>query len=233
VRALVHPPLGSTRRLAVRLRDRAGSESRRRRIVWGVIALVLVFGPVLFNLARDSTFRASVEVFPTSLAPYRAALDPGYYRALLADPELRRQMRLNAHADISEYRDATLRLRTRRGPLVLTVASNDPPRARELVNALGPQLVVASRREVTRRATSDGVRLRRQLRHGGMGRSERRLVRRRIAQVERLLPNTPDPAVLGSLAPKQRLPSWADRVAEAMPGEFHPHGSAVASGPAC
>jgi hypothetical protein len=216
--------------LARQLRHAASAESRRRRIAWASIALFLVGGPVGFTLARESEFPASVELFPGPVKPYASELDPAYYTSLLADPELQKQMRLNARAGVAEYRRAVIGTPEGRVPLRITVRADRPARARELVNALAPQIVGASRRELRTRATRDAGVLRSRLRSRRLDRTARRAARRQIRRLDRLLASTRDPAVLGQLAPTPRLRSWADRLADALPGGFRTRPSPMGAG---
>jgi hypothetical protein len=212
-----------------RLTQSARAESRRRRIAWAALAALLVIGPMAFNLARESRFTASVEIFPSALSPYPPIVDPGYYRSFLRDPELRRQMRLNAHAGGGELAGAAFRAEPAHN-LLLTVAADDPARAQELVNTLAPQISEATRRWVARQAVMDIGRLDARLRSKVLGGPERRRLARRIRRLRALGLEPPSRVVLGPSAPRPRLDNWADKLADALPGSYPAPADASSAG---
>lgn len=201
-----------------RLRLGAASEPPRRRLAWGLVALALCVVPFVFNAARQSEWSASVEIFPRQVGPYPGPTDPGYYNSLLGDTELQQEMLLNAKAKPDAYRSAVIRRTENR--LILSVDSEDPARAQELVNKLGPQLVNASAREIVARAPAEAAALRGQLRYQRpLAPSERQRIRSRLRALRGLEGEPLHRAVLG---PPPGLPSssrWADRVADVLPGE--------------
>jgi hypothetical protein len=206
------------------IRERARHESRRRRLAWLAVALLLVAGPVGFDLARQSSFHASIELFPAPLPPYPAVHDPAYYRAFLGDPELRRQIQLNV-GDGAEYRDVRIRPYPPRRTLIVTVTAGTPALARDFVNALGPQLAGASRRQIAVTTVRDAARIRAALQTARARRqpvARRRALARRLRAVERLVATQPARVLLGQAAAAPRLRRWADRVTDALPGSFPP-----------
>jgi hypothetical protein len=197
----------------------AAAESRRRRILWGCVATVLVVGPVAFTLARAPDFRASVELFPRAVAPYPAVDDPAPYLRLLDDPELQRQMTLNADAGFRQYRDASLVARPG-GRLVLTVAAERPRRAALLVNALAPQIAVASARRLAAQAHRDVPAARASFRAARPGSRLRRRRLERLRALEALEAAPLEAVVVGNRARPPRLERWADQLADELPGQF-------------
>lgn len=207
---------------ALALRARVGAnaigESRRRRITWAIVALVLFAVPFAFNAAREARFTASVEIFPRPVPPYPAVSDPAYYRAFLEDPHLRGEMLQNANAGLAEYSGAEFRS-TRRGTVLLAVSRTDPTRARELVEALGPQIAGATARQLAAQATQEAGLLRERIRDGRLDSDERRTLGVRLRRVTRLSRRLSIRVVLGPVAAPPEEESWADRVAAALPGE--------------
>jgi hypothetical protein len=216
------------RDLALRLKDNAQLESGRRRIAWVVIALLLVLGPVLFNLARESHIEASVEVYPADVGPYRAVRDPGYYSSLLTDPELVRQMRLNAGARYTEWRNATFRP-TPRGTLTLTLGAGSRTRAQRLVNALAAQIAGATQRQLVSQVGQEVATLRAEAGHSARGTAGRRVHRIRLRRLERLAAKPTPRVVLASASPP-RATGWADKVADVFPGGRPRRADPVAAG---
>jgi len=210
--------------LAATLRDGARGESRRRRKVWVVIAALLVLGPLAFNLARAADHRASVELFPREVEPYRAVSDAEYYRSLLDDPPLRQQMRLNARARAADYDGVTIRRGPRRGALTVTVAAGTPARAQRLVNALAPQIAGATQRQLARLADDDARTVRRRLRERP-SRAERRQLRRRLRRLNEFGQFPPPRVLPGAQAPPPRIDRWADQLVDDLPGDFPPRPS--------
>ncbi|MEK6278217.1 MAG: hypothetical protein AABM29_09420 [Actinomycetota bacterium] len=199
------------------LGERARGETPRRRIAWGAIAAALVLLPVAFNVARESSFTASVEIFPRAAPPYGAISDPGYYRSFVTDAALQQEMQRNAGAGIHEYHAATFRP-TPQGTVLLGVSSDDRARAQQLVNALAPQIMGASGRQLERQIAEEAAVLRARIRYQRLQPDDRRALGGRLRQIERLDPIVSDRAVLGAAAREPRLERLADRVADAMPG---------------
>src|SRR3954451_6175777 len=210
------------------LRERAREQSRRSRIAWAALATLLVVGPVVFTLARSAEFTVSAEIAPNAVGPYPPVFDAAVYRGFLADPELQSQMRLSVKAEPSEYLGATIRP-TAVGTLALAIASERPAHARALINALGPQLSEASRRSLAARVHMDATRLRARLRAKGLSSAQRRVLGRQLRPLDRLDPPPPGALVLHLPAPQPKLSSWADRVADALPGEFPTRPSPIAA----
>jgi hypothetical protein len=194
----------------------ARHESPRRRLVWVAIALLMVLGPVGFNLARTTEFSASVEIYPSAVPPYPAVFDPDYYRGLVRDPELHRQVILNIGPGIADYRRVSIVPVPAHRSLALIVHSPDREHASRFVNSLGPQIAGASARQLHRLGQADSVRIRARLR-GHLAPAVRRALQRRLAAIGRLGALPPIRAQIGPRAGVPSL-SWADRIADALPG---------------
>jgi hypothetical protein len=201
------------------LARRARRESRRRRLVWIAITAVFVLVPVGFNLARAPNFEASVELFPRAVGPYPAVTDPAYYRSLLADRELRRQMTLNVGGGVAEYRDVSITPSSTRDTLILTVAAADPAKAQRFVNALSLQVAGATQRQLGRLADQDATKLRDRLRTR-LAASERRRLRRALRRLNRFGPFPPGRVLPGRPAARPPMDHWADRLVAELPGTF-------------
>jgi hypothetical protein len=228
--ALAARARGHIASLAGPLREAARGEPRRRRVAWAAVALVLVVVPLGFNLARESSYSVSIDLFPRSVDGYPAVREPAYYRAFLSDGELAKEMRRNVAARPAEYRDAAIRRTGRPGRLVLSLAAGTPARATDLVNALGPQVAGASRRQLGRQAGADAGRLRARLDAGGPSTRARRRLRRELRAAERLRDEPVERIVLGQPATVPQIRGWADKVADAMPGAFRGRPSPVWAG---
>jgi hypothetical protein len=206
-------------RLAAAVRDFARGESRWRRLLWALVALVLTLGPLALNLARAPQHEASVALFPQRVGPYPAVGDPAAYRALLDDPVLREQMRLNVGVGVARYGDVTLERGPRGEALVLTVAAETPADAQRFVNALAPQIAGATQRQLAGVVSRDAAALRARLR-GELRRRDRATLRRRLRRLEALDALPPTRVLPGAAAPRPRLERWADRLVDDLPGEF-------------
>jgi hypothetical protein len=211
------------RGLAARLGQGAAHEPRRRRLAWIGVAVLLTLGPLVFTLARASEFTASVQLFPSPVPPFPAEYSPAAYRAFLRDPILQREMRRNVAAEPGDYKDAQIRPAAPLGTLAISVSAGDPARAQALANALGLQLIVAEQRRTAARATDAARRLNARLRSGRMPRAAKPRIRRRLRRVQSVLPLS-DVAggVLGPRARRPRLTRVADRIVDALPGDFSP-----------
>ncbi len=206
------------------LRAAIASEPRPRRIAWLVVAAVLVLGPALFNLARSSTYPATVQIVLLEVDPLPLERDPAVYQRLLADRELQTQMFLNVEAMPAEYANTEFR-RTERG-LSITTRAKRPERARRLAVAVADQLRVASTRAARRAADVRIQDITVELRTEQRRRERLRLFRERRALRE--LGPVPPAAVAPVLpAPPPTLPTWADRLADRVPGELPGRASPV------
>jgi hypothetical protein len=203
----------------VNLRDGARGESRRRRVVWIVVAAVLVLGPLAFNLAREPAFEASVELFPRGVRPYPAVYDLRYYEALLEDPELREQMRINVGQGVASYDDVTFR-RTSATTIAMSVEAETPRAAQAFVNGLAPQIAGATSRLLGLRAARDLERARERLADAEQPSPERRFLRGRIRRLATFGEFPPARALPGAPAPTPAFERWADRVVDDLPGDF-------------
>ena len=201
------------------LRDGARRESRRRRIFWGVLAALLVLGPLVFNLARVGDHKASVLLFTREVDPYQPVTDPDYYRAFLGDPVLRQQMRLNVDAAADEYDGVTIRRASRPLVMEVTVAAGTPRRAQRLVNALAAQLAFADQRRLAGAADRDARRVRERLRSRPPLEQRSRL-RRALRRLDGFGPFPPPRVLPGARAPVPRLERWADRLVDDLPGDY-------------
>jgi hypothetical protein len=183
------------------------------------VAVLLVVGPLAFNLAREPGFKASVQLFPSAVAPYPKISDPRYYEALLADPELREQMRLNVGDRVAKYEDVTIR----RGPgsdrLTVTAEADKPEKAQRFVNGLAPQIAGATRRQLGLVVQQDVDRLRVRLGRGASGAAERS-IRRRLRRLVGYGEFPPPRVLPGANAPRPRIERWADRLVDDLPGDF-------------
>jgi hypothetical protein len=208
------------------LRERAGRESPERRMAWAAVAMLLVVGPVIFNLGRSDSFTASVDMYPRQVGPYPPDHGVRYYRDLLADPRLRTETRRNART-VPDYQAVSIRPNPALGSLVLTVRDREPERARRIVNALGPQIASASARHLAAHSERELRRLRAMLRRGPTRRVDRLFLRQAI-QVRRGIGPESHRIVIGPRAGPPKFQSLPDRVANAMPGDLKPPPSTVA-----
>jgi hypothetical protein len=204
---------------ATRLGEHARLESRRRRLVWIAIAALLVVVPLSFNLARAPDFKASVELFPSAVAPYPPITDPSYYRSFLGDPELRRQMQINVGEGVADYRDVTIDRDSSTGRLKLTVAAATPAKAQRFINGLAPQIAGATRRQLGVQARRDRAKLRARL-SPTLPRTKQLALRRQLRRLGRFGEFPPGRVLIGHPASMPRLKSWADRLVADLPGDF-------------
>jgi hypothetical protein len=195
----------------------ARHETRRGRLGWLAVAALLVLGPLGFNLAREPRFDASMTISPRAVGPYPAIDDPGYYRTLLADPQLRARTKADGGEAVGGDDDVTILPGPEPETVTLTVRAGTPERAQVFVNALGPQIARATERALALVASEDAARLRERLRRTGLSVAERRTLRARLRRIEELSADSPPGVVLGSAAMPQ-IDRWADRLADALPG---------------
>ena len=186
-----------------------------------MIAALLVLVPFGFNLARAGDFKASVVLFPRPIPPFRAVYDPGYYKALLQDPELRGQMQLNVGTGVADYDDVTFTPVRPKGPLRMTVAAPTPTRAQRFVNALAPQMVNATSRQLA--VLAERARIATEVRSETAPRpADRRALRKRARRLLKFGDFPPPRVLIGRPAPRPALDHLADRLASDLPGDFHP-----------
>jgi hypothetical protein len=222
LRALARALRGLIASWLVNLRDTARLQSRRRKGIWLGVAALLVLGPLAFNLARAADFKASARLFPSAVRPYPAPRDPAYYRELVDDPVLHREMRRNVDFPDTSYDDIQILSGTKSGPLKVTVAANTPADAARFVNALKAQIVVASQRQLARMAAQD-VRDTQARLQEGPPRSERRGLRRRLRRLSRLTTvgeTLPARVLPGAQARAPAITRGADRLVDDLPGSF-------------
>jgi hypothetical protein len=202
------------------LRAAARHETRGRRLGWLAIVALLVFGPLTFNLAREPGFEASMALSPSEVKPYPAIHEPRYYRSLLADPELREQTRLNAGDGVVDYDDVSIGPGPKRAVLTVTVEARTPHSAQRLMNALGPQIAGATKRELRRAAIRDTERLRARLRRSSLTSDRRRALQRRVRHLMELSEAPPPRVVLGPPAELPPIDRRADQLVDDLPGDF-------------
>jgi hypothetical protein len=178
-----------------------------------------VLGPLGFTFARERAFEASMTIFPREVRPYPAIHDLGYYRALLADPELREQTKLNAGVAVGDD-DITIRRGPKPEALIVTVRADTPEDAQAFTNALGPQIAGATKRELARVTSQDAGRLRERLRRSGLSVDGRRALRARLRRIEELGTPPPPRVLLGGLAAVPKIDRWPDQLANGLPGDF-------------
>lgn len=188
-------------------------------MAWIAILVVMTVVPLAFNLARSSGFAASVLLLPRAVEPYPPVTDPGAYRPFLSDPVLLAQMRLNVGSATSAMRSATFE-RPRPDVVRLTVVADTPAKAQRVVNALAAQVQGATQRQLAQLADREVTQVRARLATAVAG-EERRALRRRLRRLE-TFGSYPPPRVLpGAPAPRPPLRRWADRVVDALPGDFY------------
>jgi hypothetical protein len=202
--------------VAARLSANAAMESRRRRWSWIAVVVILTLGPVAFTLARSSSFAASLDLAPVRVGPYERVFEPDRYARLLGDQELRGEMRKNVGVVPKDVDFA-------RGPgrsLRVTVSMPRPEQAAPVANALAAQIGQATRRQLIGRIPADLAKIRRALRSGMLSRAERRAGRRLVRQLRGLMPTPPHRVVVARPATAPRLTRPADRLVDALPGDF-------------
>jgi len=208
------------RRLVELLEYGARSESPRRRLLWVGIALLLVVGPVAFNLSREQSFRASIEIFPQDVPPYPAVVDARYYQQLLRDAHLRQRTTANVGMEAADYDRVEISHATSGQTLFVTATADDPAAAQRFVNELGPQIANATARQLSADAGQEADGIRSQLSSRRLPADARGALRQRLLALERLGPAPPPRAIPGTRAPLPTLERWADRVADALPGDL-------------
>jgi hypothetical protein len=181
---LVRSLLARITALADQVRAAVRREPRGRQLAWLAIAALLVMGPLGFNLARESGFEASRVILPRELGPYPAIHDPRYYRSLFADPVLREEMGSTAGGEVGDIDDVTIRSGPEPATLTVTVRAQTPERAQAFVNALGPQIAGATKRQLARVVTQDAATLRERLLGTSLSVGERRTLRGRLRRLE-------------------------------------------------
>jgi hypothetical protein len=217
------------RRAATAVRAAVAAQSRRRRILWAVVAIVLVVVPFGLNIARQSTFEASTKVLPRAVGPFPAERSRAYYRSLLADPELLTQMKQNADATAGDFRNLRIVRRPARRTIELRFSDVDRERARDFVNALALQIANATSRELGADAQRRVAQLTLQAQRARRARRRSTAVRlrREAAGVRVITRAPPQRIVIGSFAPLPKLTHWADRVVDALPGALPPRPNPV------
>jgi hypothetical protein len=201
------------------VRTGVAAEGLERRIAWIVVGVVLVLGPALFNLSRSESFTAQIQVIPREVGPFKEIRDPRYYKALTRDFVLRDQMAKRAGATPEEYAGA----RVVEGPrsLLLKVDAKSPDRAERLAETLGPLMATTSGRQIERYRTFRLADINAVLLERPRPPAAERLRLYRLRRDLRRLQGKPLERV--AVAPDAARPdpkTWADRVADALPGSF-------------
>jgi hypothetical protein len=211
--------------VSARLSGGARAESPRRRLGWAAVAATLVLVPLVLTLARSSSFAASADITPVQVGPYPPISAPAYYRRLLADAELRNEMRKNVGGmpekiDIVPTPDGSA--------LRVTVEAAGRERAVVVVEALALQLANATRRQLIALVPRDVARTVRGLRRKGLTEARRRVYRRRQRALRALLPTPPQRIVTGP-GRSAALTRPADRIVDAVPGAVPPRPAPAAA----
>ncbi len=194
-------------------------EPRLRRAFWLGICGLLVLGPLLFTLARGHSFEATQGFVPIGNKPYSAIYEAKYYESLLDDPVLREQVRLHIGPETMDYDGVVIRRGSDGRTMELTVRAATPDKARVAIDVLGPQLEVATRRQLVLVATSDSERVRERLRTRS-SRDARLRRRARLRRLASILEAPPTRMLLGAARPLSPPDRWADRLVDDLPGEF-------------
>jgi hypothetical protein len=189
-----------------------------RWALWLGVAAILVLGPAIFTLLRDSRFEATTELTPVAVAGYPEVTDPAYYRGLLGDPAIAAEILRTTGLGL---RSADVELGPGSGgrSVVVTTTGATPKQAHTLVNALAHQLSQATRRQLAAEVQRELATLRPLESAKGRGPLRRRLDDR-IEELEALGPLPPARAVPARPAPVPEPERWADRVVDALPGGF-------------
>jgi hypothetical protein len=202
---------------------------RRVRLGWGALALVMFALPVAFGLARTPEFSASTALYPRAVGPYQPPRAGYYLRALREDTILHRYVRLGVGAPSSVYRDATFGVRPPRA-LLVTVKGGSPDDAHRWSAGLALALQSATLRQVQAQATADARWLEAKLSAGALAGATRRDLARRIAAVKRVAAAPTPRITAGAPPPLPRPARAADKLVDALPGDFPPRPSPLWAG---
>jgi hypothetical protein len=198
--------------------------------MWGAVAGAVVCA-ALAAAVRPASYDARMLMVPAAAGGQLPPGDPtGYIEARLREPAL-------AAGLATHLPNVTLRPeRIAVGPYdaaaqrVPVVVHGSPTGARALADALQPQLVVASQRELAARASADRRRL-----HGALpfaNAAERRRLQRRIAALDAEIRSRPA-ALLTAARATAPPPRGVDRAIDLLPGPVpgrpHPVWAALAA----
>lgn len=196
------------------------------RAVWASVIAAMVLVPAGLTLGRDSSHTATMQIFPQRTGPLPAAQDPAYYRVLL-----RALTPWMGSEGLGPWDYAGTEFRAGpRGSVVMSLGASSAAHAERILNALSRQIVRASEREVVEEATALARADERRLARGGMAPAERVGLRRRVRELRQLAAAPPARVVPGRPAAAPEPDRWADRVADAFPGELPGRPSPVWAG---
>ena len=188
------------------------------RPVWMWVAAILVLGPAVFNLARQDEFTSSVPFTPTAVGPYGKVVDPAYYRGLLDDGVLRRNVEQTVGKD-ADLASVTIDLREGTADLLLTARGDSPMKAYALANGAAHQLGQATRRALAAEAQRTLSVLRPLAGAKGRGPVRRRIARE-IAVLDALGALPPPRIFVQGPGPPPGPRHAADELVDALPGRF-------------
>jgi hypothetical protein len=214
------------------VRDRAREESRLSNVLWGLLALVLVGGPVFTTLSRTDGYSASVQVFPTRLKPFPAIRSPERLRDLVATDAVTSAAIFEAGHGVTSL-DVTIRRASHPpGTLMLTATAATPAQAAAVANAVADQLgnttLLSIRKEATRRVRA----IQAKLRQSGLSAAEIEDLNRRRSLYEQLLANPLGALLFGERPAAPPVRGWADRLIHGLPGSLPPKPSPIWAGAA-
>jgi hypothetical protein len=214
------------------LRARAGAQTRREWIAWGLLAGLLVAAPLTFTLLRAPRFEASVEMYPAPAGPFAPPLGIGYYHKMIHSPNvlaIAKNIAGTSRPPSDLERAASVRHSRHRTTFTLTVAADTPDDAREFTTALGEAIAGGSSLQVQERLTRRQSSLSNQLEAGPNSPSSAQLTAR-IQHLDALIQDPPERLILGERPGTPPLTHAADRFVNDLPGDFPPRPSPLLAG---
>jgi hypothetical protein len=211
-----------------RLRDAARREPPGRRILWAGVAAVLVLVPVGLSQARQGEHSASIELVPLRVGPFAPDRNPDHHRSLFRDPLLHKEMVERASAYPWDYGAAALERRG--GGLLVSLTADTPREASRRANALGHAMVAASVRRLGLAARKRAEALASRLDRQGLPAPARLRLERERRALTRLARSPQAPVWVAGPAVVAAPAGWADRVADAAPGDLPARPSPVWAG---
>lgn len=204
----------------------------KRGVALACLALLAVAGPVTFSLERSPGYSAMAKVVGVRVDHFPAPRHPDYLSRLLQDPTLR--LRMSATYDLVPHRAAPftaiphITVRSITGVLLgVAYHAATPVRARDVVNDLANQLVDSSQRELQSMAKSRIALLNeKSLRNRG----SRYALVGELAGLKRLVRVPPPRVHVAAFARRPALRTWADRLADKLPGGFPTRPAPAAAG---
>jgi hypothetical protein len=178
------------------------------RRAWSLLAVAMFVLPLAFGLARAPSFSSTATLHPRPVGPYPPIFDVRYYRKLTRDSRLQQGMRA-AGARSTVYSGARIREPVP-SEVTVTVDAPTPSQARDFALRLADELAAATRRQLGEQALADTQRL--GSRHGA--------VRRWIGVTLRLAASPSARVSVGAPPATERPTGWADRLVDALPGDF-------------